>query len=240
MLFAFGPKDSFYFYCNQKSLCYRTEKSFNSVVTQISIPHSVILGYGDTQFLAFYTDTNSTIRIFIDAVHPSPSPLKRILDGILCDPNWAAQQWFFTLGVKNTCVLLQNGVQIAGTIELASEIPKLEAIMRGDLRVKNAALGFDHAWWVQFENGDCAWDFGGNYPELDGLLRGNDFDNFAIDHLSLSRYHPNHYFLVYDGHNVHLSMYADQAEKIKPMIEDYRASRRTVNMTFVDVNDGEE
>jgi hypothetical protein len=40
----------------------------------------------------------------------------------------------------------------------------------GDLMLVEAALGHGGAWWVQFKDNTCQWDFNGSYKELDQLL----------------------------------------------------------------------
>jgi hypothetical protein len=44
-----------------------------------------------------------------------------------------------------------------------------------------ATLGYKGAWWVQFEDGSCEWDFAGGYAELGEVFRNGVVDITTIN-----------------------------------------------------------
>lgn len=127
-----------------------------------------------------------------------------------------------TVGPDNTYLALK-GSEISHSPEECLPPNLVAALRRKELQpIKEASLGYGGAWWLQYADGTCDWDFAGCYHELNELLSTSKLDPGTILHLALSRYSPKHYFLLYDGHKVRFLMPALFSNLITPMFRNYQ------------------
>ena len=127
-----------------------------------------------------------------------------------------------TVGPNNT-YLASRGSEINHSPSENLPLSLVAAIQRKDRQpIKEACLGYGGAWWFQYADGTCDWDFAGCYHELNELLSKGEVSPSTIEHLALSRYTPEHYFPLYGGHEVRFLMPAMFSNLITPMVQDYQ------------------
>ncbi|KAK0624047.1 hypothetical protein B0T14DRAFT_517461 [Immersiella caudata] len=240
MIFAFGPEDSFVFWCSTKLITHRACPAFATTVSaRLGTPYSLTLGPGENEYAAVYLnkETNSIWRSLNYAKDTHLYGITNILFAKNDGPSHPSEERISIGGPssdkssQHTYIVVKGGVVYLPPSKTTPLPASLTATLDNEKRLKkpvrDVVLGHGGAWFLQYTDGTYKFDFAGRYQELEQILQSDVPD---IQHLSLSRCSAEHFFLAYAGcKKVRYSMKAAFEGMIVPLIREYYASCKTVS-----------